>query len=142
MRALAPAPDDRYPTAQALQVELEAFARAEGLVLSTVALGEFMHTLFAHRIAEWQRAQQSGKSLKQHLAEVEAASARLEASSQPTATDLNALVAERRPPPRRAPAIAAAVLLLARCRRRDRGAAVRGGRAARCERARARTSAR
>jgi serine/threonine protein kinase len=112
-RALALAPDDRYPTAQALQLDLEAFARAEGLVLSTVAVGEYMHTLFAHRIAEWQRAQQSGKSLKQHLAEVEAASARLEASSDPTATDLNALVAARRPPPRRAPALAAAVLVLA-----------------------------
>jgi serine/threonine protein kinase len=112
-RALALAPDDRYPTAQALQLDLEAFARAEGLVLSPVAVGEYMHALFAHRIAEWQRAQQSGKSLKQHLAEVEAASARLEASSQPTATDLNALVAERRPPPRRVPALAVAVLLLA-----------------------------
>jgi serine/threonine protein kinase len=112
-RALALLPGDRYPTAQALQLDLEAFARGEGLVLSTVAVGEYMHTLFAHRIAEWQRAQQSGKSLKQHLAEVEAASARLEASSQPTATDLNALVAERRPPPRRAPALAAAVLVLA-----------------------------
>ena len=112
-RALALAPDDRYPTAQALQLDLEAFARAEGLVLSTVAVGEYMHTLFAHRIAEWQRAQQSGKSLKQHLAEVEAASARLEASSDPTATDLNALVAERRPPRRRGPAFVAAVLVLA-----------------------------
>lgn len=112
-RALALAPDDRYPTAQALQLDLEAFARAEGLVLSTVAVGEYMHKLFAHRIAEWQRAQQSGKSLKQHLAEVEAASARLEASTEPTATDLNALVADRRPPPRRAPAYAAAVLVLA-----------------------------
>jgi len=112
-RALALAPDDRYPTAQALQLDLEAFARAEGLVLSTVAVGEYMHTLFAHRIAEWQRAQQSGKSLKQHLAEVEAASAHLEASTEPTATDLNALVADRRPRSRRAPAFVAAVLVLA-----------------------------
>ena len=112
-RALALAPDDRYPTAQALQLDLEAFARTEGLVLSTVAVGEYMHALFAHRIAEWQRAQQSGKSLKQHLAEVEAASARLEPSSQPTATDLNALVGDRRAPARRGPALAAAVLVLA-----------------------------
>ncbi len=114
-RALALAPDDRYPTAQALQLDIEAFARAHGLVLSTVGLGEYMHTLFAHRIAEWQRAQQSGKSLKQHLAEVEAASARLEPSSQPTATDLHALSPERaaRRRARRTPAFAAAALALA-----------------------------
>jgi serine/threonine protein kinase len=112
-RALALAPDDRYPTAQALQLDLEAFARSEGLVLSTVAVGEYMHTLFAHRIAEWQRAQQSGKSLKQHLAEVEVASARLDASTEPTATDLNALVADRRPRRSRAPAFVAAVVVLA-----------------------------
>jgi serine/threonine protein kinase len=90
-RALALVPDGRYPTAQALQLELEAFARTHGLVLSTVGLGEYMHTLFATRIADWQRAQQSGKSLKQHLAEIEAASAHLEQSSRPTATDLHAL---------------------------------------------------
>ena len=114
-RALALAPDDRYPTAQALQLDVEAFARAHGLVPSTVGLGEYMHTLFAHRIAEWQRAQQSGKSLKQHLAEVEAASMRLEPSSQPTATDLNALSPARaaRRRARRTPAFAAAALALA-----------------------------
>ena len=114
-RALALAPDDRYPTAQALQLDVEAFARAHGLVPSTVGLGEYMHTLFAHRIAEWQRAQQSGKSLKQHLAEVEAASTRLEPSSQPTATDLNALSPARaaRRRARRTPAFAAAALALA-----------------------------
>ena len=113
-RALALEPDDRYPTAQALQLDLEAFARAHGLVLSTVGLGEYMHQLFAQRIDEWQRAQQSGKSLKQHLAEIEAASARLEPSSRPTATDLHALSpghARRRAG--RAPAIAAAALGLA-----------------------------
>jgi len=113
-RALALLPDHRYPTAQALQLDLEAFARTHGLVLSTVGLGEYMHALFAQRIADWQRAQQSGKSLKQHLAEIEAASARLEQSSRPTATDLHALSPEdaRRRRGRKAPAILAAALAL------------------------------
>ena len=113
-RALAPAPDDRYPTAQALQLELEAFARGHGLVLSTVGLGEFMHTLFAQRLDDWQRAQQSGKSLKQHLAEVEAASARLEQSSQPTA-DLHVPPQDRarRRPSRRTPALVAVLTIVA-----------------------------
>jgi serine/threonine protein kinase len=114
-RALAPLPDDRYPTAQALQLDLESFARGHGLVLSTVGLGEYMHSLFAQRIADWQRAQQSGKSLKQHLAEIEAVSARLEQSSRPTATDLHALPPDgaRRRRGANAPAIAAAVIALA-----------------------------
>jgi serine/threonine protein kinase len=112
-RALALGPNDRYPTAQALQLDLEAFARAQGLVVSTVALGEYMHTLFAQRIGEWQRAQQSGKSLKQHLAEIEALSARLEPSSQPTATDLHALPPDRaRRRDRRVPVLAAAALAI------------------------------
>src|SRR6185295_17128626 len=51
-RALAPLPADRYPTAQALQLDLEAFARTHGLVLSAVGLGEYMHALFAQRIAD------------------------------------------------------------------------------------------
>lgn len=36
----------RYPTARELQVDLEAFAQAEGLALSSVELGRFMEALF------------------------------------------------------------------------------------------------
>jgi len=67
LRALAHAPDDRYPTAQALQVDLEAFARTQQLSLSTVALGAYMHELFTERIAAWEQAQRAGETLGQHL---------------------------------------------------------------------------
>src|SRR5262249_55810730 len=71
LRALARRPGDRYPTAQALQVELEAFARAERLEVSTVALGAYMQSLFADELAAWQAAQRAGKTLGDHLAEGE-----------------------------------------------------------------------
>src|SRR5450432_4297361 len=72
MRAMEREPADRTPTAQALQVELETFARRERLEVSTVALGTFMQTLFAEDLAEWREAQRAGKSLSDHLAEREA----------------------------------------------------------------------
>ena len=53
MRALARAPD-RYPTAQALQLDLEAFAREQKLMVSPVALGAYMRGLFAERLVAWQ----------------------------------------------------------------------------------------
>ncbi|MDB4981519.1 MAG: Protein kinase, partial [Myxococcales bacterium] len=68
MRALAREVDDRTATAQALQVELETFARAERLEVSTVALGAFMRSLFADELAAWQEAQRAGQSLGEHLA--------------------------------------------------------------------------
>jgi tRNA A-37 threonylcarbamoyl transferase component Bud32 len=70
MRALAKAPADRYATAQDLQLALEGFAREQRLVVSPVELGRYMQRLFADRIQAWTLAQQSGKSLGEHLAEV------------------------------------------------------------------------
>src|SRR4051794_9047959 len=68
MRALAPDPAGRFPTMQAFQMALEAFARGAGLNVSTVPLGDFMHRLFATEIAAWRAAEQEGKSLGDHLA--------------------------------------------------------------------------
>jgi len=85
MRALATDPAERTPTAQALQVELETFARDERLEVSTVALGAFMQTLFADELAAWREAQRAGKSLADHLAEREARRPAAEAAR--TATD-------------------------------------------------------
>jgi serine/threonine protein kinase len=73
MRALAREPAERTPTAQALQVELEAFARSERLEVSTVALGAFMQSLFADDLESWRKAQRAGKSLSEHLADREVA---------------------------------------------------------------------
>jgi serine/threonine protein kinase len=85
MRALALEPAARTPSAQALQLELETFAREERLEVSTVALGAFMQTLFADELAAWHEAQRAGKSLGDHLAEREA---RGPARDEPrTATD-------------------------------------------------------
>jgi serine/threonine-protein kinase len=85
MRALASDPAERTPTAQALQVELETFARKERLEVSTVALGAFMQALFADELAAWREAQRAGKSLADHLAEREARRPAAEAAR--TATD-------------------------------------------------------
>ena len=68
MRALAPDPDHRFPTMQALQVALETFAREASIPVSTVALGGLMQRLFADELAAWQEAQRAGKSLGEHLA--------------------------------------------------------------------------
>jgi len=68
MRALAPNPDHRYPTMQAMQVALETFAREASIPVSTVALGGLMQRLFAEELAAWHEAQRAGKSLGEHLA--------------------------------------------------------------------------
>ncbi|HEY7373557.1 MAG TPA: serine/threonine-protein kinase [Polyangia bacterium] len=68
MRALAPDPDDRFPTMQSLQIALESFARESGLALSTVALASYVQELFADELEAWRAAQREGKSLGDHLA--------------------------------------------------------------------------
>jgi eukaryotic-like serine/threonine-protein kinase len=45
-RAMAREPADRYPTAEAMQLELEELAQAEGMRLSTVDLARHMKELF------------------------------------------------------------------------------------------------
>jgi serine/threonine protein kinase len=110
MRALAREPSERTPTAQALQVELETFARQERLEVSTVALGTFMQTLFAEDIASLREAQRAGKSLADHLAEREAGK-----PSEGTRTVTDAFAATRRVARgrgRRRAAAAAALLAL------------------------------
>lgn len=46
MKALAKSPDDRYPTAQALQLDLEAFAREQKLAMSSIGIASLMSALF------------------------------------------------------------------------------------------------
>jgi serine/threonine-protein kinase len=86
MRALAPHPDHRYPTMQALQVALETFAREASVPVSTVALGELMQRLFADELAAWHEAQRAGKSLGEHLAG-RPVNVRSPAAEERTATD-------------------------------------------------------
>jgi hypothetical protein len=49
MTALARDPDDRYPTAQALQLDLEALAREHKLAMSSIGIAKLMGELFAKR---------------------------------------------------------------------------------------------
>jgi serine/threonine protein kinase len=49
-RALQVEPEDRYPSAQAIQVDLEAFAQAQGLRISPLSLAGFMKSEFGEQI--------------------------------------------------------------------------------------------
>ena len=48
-RALAKDPDDRYATAEAMQLDLEAFAEADGHALSTIELSAHMRRAFGEQ---------------------------------------------------------------------------------------------
>jgi serine/threonine-protein kinase len=67
MRALARDPAERFPTAQAMQQELESFARKRGLFLSPSSLKAWMGGLFGKRIDAWRQAQAQGKALPEEL---------------------------------------------------------------------------
>ena len=116
MRALAPDPDERYPSMQALQVALEAFARDAGIALSAMALASFVQELFAEELAAWRAAQREGKSLAEHLA-ARPAAAPLGDGAERTATDAFASSTlsrlERRSRVRRFAAVAGFVVVCA-----------------------------
>jgi serine/threonine protein kinase len=59
MRALAKSPEDRYPTAQALQLDLEEFAREHKLAMSSIRIAKLMGALFEKRNDAWIRAQRA-----------------------------------------------------------------------------------
>jgi serine/threonine protein kinase len=67
MKALAKDRDDRYPTAQAMQLDLEAFAREQRLEMSAVNLGRLMGELFKRRTKAWTAARKQGTKLEDHL---------------------------------------------------------------------------
>jgi serine/threonine protein kinase len=66
-RALAPAPEHRYRTAQELQLELEEFAREHKLAQSSVALSTYVQATFSEEITAWRVAQSSGITLTDHV---------------------------------------------------------------------------
>jgi serine/threonine protein kinase len=67
MKALSSKREDRYQSAQEMQLDLEAFAREERLVVSPVSLAQFMEGLFPDQILAWREAQNEGKALADHL---------------------------------------------------------------------------
>lgn len=67
LRGLAREPDARYPTAEAMRLELEGFARARGLDLSPFRIAALMERVFAENIGAWRQAQRHGRSLADHV---------------------------------------------------------------------------
>jgi serine/threonine protein kinase len=59
MKALAKNPAERYPTAQALQVDLEEFSREHKLAMSSIRIAKLMSALFEKRNDAWIRAQRA-----------------------------------------------------------------------------------
>ena len=70
MRALTRDVDARYQTAEEIQVDLEAFALAHQLPVSPVAMTMEMSELFRDRIDAWREAEEAGRSLADHLADI------------------------------------------------------------------------
>jgi serine/threonine protein kinase len=68
LKALRRRKEERYATAQELQVAIEDYARERRLNLSSVALAQYMEGLFGKQVEEWRRAEQSGVSLGDYLA--------------------------------------------------------------------------
>jgi serine/threonine protein kinase len=69
MKALAKSPSERYQTAQALQLDLEAFARERKLAMSSIGVAKLVSSLFKRHDA-WIRAQRAHSD---HFIEVSAA---------------------------------------------------------------------
>ena len=68
MRALARDPANRYPTALALQGDLEDFAHENRLRVSPLVLARLMSNLFPARLEEWDHARKQGAFfVEQHV---------------------------------------------------------------------------
>jgi serine/threonine protein kinase len=59
MKALEKAPEDRYQTAQELQLDLEEFSREHKLAMSSIRIAKLMGSLFEKRNDAWVRAQRA-----------------------------------------------------------------------------------
>ena len=67
LRTLRRSRDDRYPTAQAVQLDLERCARGHELAISAPGTAAYLETLFGARVSHWRAAMKSGQSLAEHL---------------------------------------------------------------------------
>ncbi|MCG8421705.1 MAG: protein kinase [Proteobacteria bacterium] len=68
LTAMAKNPSDRYQNAATFREDIEAFARAEGLSLSTDRLSHYMHNLFRDNIAALREAGTDATKLMAQLA--------------------------------------------------------------------------
>jgi hypothetical protein len=69
LKGLARNRDQRWQTAQELQLALEDFAREERVAVSPVGLARYMEAGFAPEITAWREAERQGKGLGEHLAQ-------------------------------------------------------------------------
>jgi serine/threonine-protein kinase len=69
LRGLRRRPEDRFQTAEDLQLALEEFARARRLPISSVSLARFLKATFAAKLDALQRAQEQGLGFAEYLAE-------------------------------------------------------------------------
>ena len=67
LRSLRRNREERYVTAQELQVDLENFAREHKLAVSAVSLQRFMEELFGRKLEAFRQAQRQGGSLVDHV---------------------------------------------------------------------------
>ncbi|HZJ65220.1 MAG TPA: serine/threonine-protein kinase, partial [Kofleriaceae bacterium] len=67
MRALAKDAADRYPTAQAMQLDLEALVREHRFALSSVNIANLMAELFNDSVDAWVREQRDARALADPL---------------------------------------------------------------------------
>src|SRR5262249_60160941 len=68
MRALRRKREERYQTAQELQLELEDFARDGKLHVSPVALARYLRQVCAERIQAWETALATRSGIVEHIA--------------------------------------------------------------------------
>ena len=61
MKGLARDREQRYATAEEMQVDLEGFARERRLAVSAVTLGRFVRELFRAELEAWQAAERAGQ---------------------------------------------------------------------------------
>jgi serine/threonine protein kinase len=69
LKALARDREERYASAQSLQLDLEGLARRQQLVQSSVALQRWMEALFGAKATRWQDAERSGITLSAYVLE-------------------------------------------------------------------------
>jgi serine/threonine-protein kinase len=63
MKALAKDPNERYQSAREMQAEIEAFVRHHQIAVSSLALNQFMQSLFEEKLAAQKEALLQGKQL-------------------------------------------------------------------------------
>lgn len=97
MKALALDRDERYDTAEEMQLDLEDFAREQRLAVSPIKLGKFMRELFADDLEEEARAEAESREATASRLELVAPSEEDEATAAytPSGVDAASLVTER-----------------------------------------------